>query len=284
MVSDGWMMMKRAARGWISIGILGLLAQAGRAQDPAPPKLEFRISSEGWGGASPPDIEAVLRSAAGTLLSRTPGLTLPVLDVSRSMKDPITLYQRGPAGEIRIKLNVEGFLWSRFAFQFSHELGHVLCGAEEYPNPNMWFEETLCETASLYALSRMAETWKTRPPYPNWTDYAPSLKKYRDERVEKEGDKIPEGTSFQDWFSGLEPKLRTDPHRRSTNLTLAVALLPLFEEAPEHWNALRTLNKVRGDATRSFSRYLGDWSRSAPEHHRGFIAKIAARLGVTLDR
>ena len=65
-------------------------------------------------------------------------------------------------------------------------------------------------------------------------------------------------------------------------ISLAAALLPLFEEAPERWEALLTLNKVQGDATRTFGRYLGDWSRSAPEKHRDFIGAIAARLGATL--
>jgi len=282
-VSNAWI-MKSAAKSWISIGILGLLAQAGAAQDPAPPKLELRVASEGWGGASASDVEAVLRSAAGALLPRFPGHALPLLEVSHSAKDPITLFQRGPKGEIRVKLSVEGLLWARFAFQFSHELGHVLCGAEEYPNPNLWFEETLCETSSLYALTVLAETWKTRPPYPNWAGYASELKKYKDERIQNASEKLPEGASLKDWYREKEPKLRADPHLRAANLTLAAALLPLFEEAPEHWEALLSLNKARGDATRTFPGYLGDWSRSAPEKHRAFIAAIAARLGATVDR
>lgn len=276
--------MKAVARSWGAVGMLLLLAGAGAGQDAAPPRLDLRVASEGWGEASPADIEAVLRSAAETLLPRFPGLALPALEVSRSTKEPITLYQRGPAGEIRVKLNVEGYLWARFAFQFSHELGHVLCGVEEYPNPNLWFEETLCEVASLYALGRMSESWKTRPPYANWKDYSAQLKKYRDERIEKDREKLPEGTTLQAWFREKEPKLRADPHLRAANLTIALALLPLFEEAPERWEAVRTLNKVHGDASRSFLSYLGDWSRSAPEKHRDFISKIAARLGVAADR
>src|SRR5579862_1995209 len=166
-----------------TVGTLLLLAAAAGGQDATPPALEIRVAKEGWGEAPAPDVEAVLRSASETLLPRFPGLRLPVIEVSRSQGDPITLFERGPAGEIRVRLDVEGFLWARFAFQFSHELGHVLCGFEEYPNPNLWFEETICEVASLYALGRMAEVWSRRPPYENWKSYAPQLKKYRDERI-----------------------------------------------------------------------------------------------------
>lgn len=254
------------------------------AQEARPPRLELRVASEGWGSASPSNIEAVLRSAADTLLPNLPGLSLPPIVVTRSAKDPITLYKRGPAGELQVKLDVEGYLWARFAFQFAHEFGHVLCGVEDVPNPNMWFEESLCEAASLYALGRMAETWKERPPYGNWKDYAAQLKKYRDERIETEREKLPDGMTLEAWFRDKEPRLRADPHLRAANLTIAIALLPLFEAEPTHWEALLSLNKIRGDERRSFPRYLGDWSRSAPEKHRDFIRTIAERLGTTVDR
>jgi hypothetical protein len=276
--------MKPAARVRAAAAALLLLSASGWGQEDRPPELELRIASDGWGDASLPDIQAVLRSASDTLLPRFPGLRLPAIEVSRSRDNPITLFRRGPAGEIRVRLDVEGRLWARFAFQFSHELGHVLCGVEEYPNPNLWFEESLCEVASLYALGRMSESWSRRPPYENWKGYAPELKKYRDDRVEAAREKVPDGTTFEAWFRAKEPQLRENPHLRAANLTIAAALLPLFEAAPEHWEAVRTLNAVHGDAGRPLSRYLGDWSRSAPERHREFIATLAGRLGVPVER
>jgi hypothetical protein len=275
--------MTPAGRLCAALGLLVVLAGSARGQDSRPPTVDLRIAADGWGTASVQDIEAVLRSAGDTLLPRFPGLRLPVLDVSRSRNSPITLFERGPGGEIRIKLDVEDRLWARFAFQYSHELGHVLCGVEEYPNPNLWFEESLCEVASLFALARMAETWTRRAPYENWKDYAPQLRKYRDERIETACEKIPDGMTLAAWFRAKEPQLREDPHLRAANLTIAVALLPLFEEAPDHWEALRTLNAVHGDRNRPVSRYFGDWSRSSPEKHRAFIRSLADRLGAAVD-
>jgi len=241
----------------------------------------IRVSSEGWGDAGAADIAQVLTSAAETLGERFPGKVLPSIEVSRSTKDPITLFERGPKGELRVKLNVEGRHWAQFAFQFAHELGHIHSGFAEYPNPNLWFEETICETASLYVLGRMAETWKTRPPFPNWKEYAESLRKYRETRLEK--CKLPEKTSFAEWFKGKEPSLRSDPRQRELNLLMASFVVPLFEEAPEHWEAIGALNAVHGDRTRTFATYLRDWSRSTVEGHRGFIRKIADRFGVSLE-
>jgi hypothetical protein len=259
------------------LAMLALLAAL--AQDRP---LTIRVVRDGWGEADVADITKVLESAGGALTANVPGLRLPPIEVARSQTDPITLFERSPAGEIRVRLNVEGRHWAQFSFQFAHEMGHILCGYAEYPNPNKWFEETVCEAASLFALGRMAETWKTEPPYPSWKDYAASLQKYRDERAARAA--LPAGTTLAAWVREREPSLRQDGTQRELYLVMAAAILPLFEQTPEGWAALATLNAVRGDAKRSFRDYLRDWSRSAPEKHHPFVAKIAERFGVAIDR
>src|SRR6185436_7232855 len=244
--------------------------------------LVIRVAAEGWGDAGRADITKVLQSAGEAMAASFPDRAFPPIEVSRSSSTPITLFQRGPAGELRVKLNVEGSYWAQFSFQFAHEMGHIVCGFEEYANPNLWFEETLCETASLFVLGRMGESWKTQPPYPNWKDYAGALQKYRDDRIAQA--KLPEGRTLSEWFREQEPLLRKDAGLRDLNLKMAAAILPVFEESPERWAAVSTLNAVRGDGSRTFARYLKDWSASSPEKHRDVIGKIAARFGVSLDR
>lgn len=260
----------------VLVACLGVTAQ--EAKEPA---LVIRVASDGWGDAGVEDLGKVLESAGGALLAQVPGRSLPPIEVSRSRTGPITLFRRGPAGEIRVRLDAEGRQWAQFAFQFGHEMGHILCGNLEFENPNLWFEETLCEAASLYVLGRMADSWKTAPPYPNWKDYAGALGKYRRERMEKS--RLPEATSLAEWFRTREPSLRRDPHQREVNLAMAQAILPLLEESPGRWESIGSLNAVRGDAGRSFRQYLGDWSRSAAEKHRVFIRGIAVRFGVSID-
>jgi hypothetical protein len=265
-----------------AFGLALLIGTGAPAQEPSKPPLVVRVAPEGWGDADPDDIRKVLESAGRALLVQVPDLKLPPIDVSRSRTGPVTLFQRGPGGEFRVRLDVQGRQWAQFSFQFGHEVCHIVCGCVDYPNPNLWFEESICETASLYVLGRMAEEWKVRPPYANWKDYAPALQKYRDERLAQE--KLPAGTSLADWFREKKAALREDPHQRPLNLVVASALLPIFEAAPGHWGALPFLNSVRGDGTRSFPRYLGDWSRSAPEDHREFVAALASRFGTPADR
>ena len=98
-----------------------------------------------------------------------------------------------------------------------------------------------------------------------------------------EKDRLPEGASLADLLREKEASLRKDPAQRALNLKMAASILPLFEEAPEHWDAVSALNAVRGDPTRPFAGYLRDWSRSAPEKHRDFIRRIAGRFGVSIE-
>lgn len=242
----------------------------------APP--EIRVAKEGWGDADPGDIRKVLESAGAVFWERLPERVVPPIEVSRSNDTPITLFKRGPKGELRIKLNVEGRQWAQFAYQFAHEIGHVACNYTDDVNPNQWFEETLCEVASLFVLGRMAETWAKNPPYPNWKGYAAALKKYREERIAKTPALTP------GWFREQEPALRKNPGLRDLNTVLAVALLPLFEQEPAHWEAVGGLNAVPGAAGRSLEEHLQNWSRASAEKHRPFIRKLAAVFDITLGQ
>ena len=46
--------------------------------------------------------------------------------------------------------------WSQYAYQFGHELTHILTDYDRFsPHRHKWFEETVCEAASLFALERI---------------------------------------------------------------------------------------------------------------------------------
>ena len=142
-------------------------AEENRGGDVPPPV--FRVETDGF-DASEADIRAVLDSTARELWQRFPDYTIEPLVVARGRSGPITLFRRNDRGEIVIRLDTEKTYWSQYAYQFAHEFCHVLCGLKAGDQRNKWFEETLCETASLYAMRAMSRTWKTSPPYANWKD------------------------------------------------------------------------------------------------------------------
>jgi hypothetical protein len=233
------------------------------------PKAEWKADLE--------NVEAVLRSAAGELWAYFPGRSLkPILVEPKG--GPIVLFGRGPDGEFRIRLDAGETYWSQYAFQFAHEFCHILCNYIEDDTSNKWFEESLCEMASLFALRRMAETWKTRPPYPNWKSNAPSLRKYADNRMAEA--KLPADTTLAEWCKRNEAELRKDPCLRAKNRVVAGALLPLFERSPEHWEAVACLNPGKPPGRLSFQQYLEAWHKRCPAKHRAFVREIAKQFGV----
>jgi len=244
-------------------------------------KLDIRLMNAKEWEASSADVKKVLYSCAEELWKYFPERKIPPLDVSPK-GGPITLFDRGLNGEIRIKLNTGQQFWAQYAYQFAHEMGHVLCDYKSHPNPNHWFEESLCELSSVFVLHRMAETWAVKPPYPNWKSYSPALKKYADERLEKS--KLPDGKTFVEWYAENANDLRANSVDREKNNVVAGALLPLFEAEPEMWEAVSFLNTEKLTKLYSFKQYLEAWRRNSQEKHRAFIDKIALKFEIELEK
>jgi len=232
-----------------------------------------------WGGRIQ-DVEQVFRSAADALWVYFPGRTLrPILVEPRG--GPITLYRHGPNGEYLMQLNTGNQLWAQHAFQFAHEFGHILANYDEHEWRNKWFEESICETASLFVLRRMSEVWEVQPPYPNWRNYAPALAAYADARIRTAH--LPRGTTLAQWYRENELALREFPSLRNRNTVVAAALLPYFERQPESWPAIAWLNDGMSHGTRTFGRYLGDWHAHVPGQHRPLVRQIAHEFGITIE-
>jgi hypothetical protein len=225
------------------------------------------------------DAAALLRSVAREFEKLFPDAKLPLIEVEEN-GGPITLFQRGPAGEIRVKLDTGRRLWAQHAFQFAHELCHVHCRYDDDKHRNKWFEESLCELASLCMLRRMSESWKTDPPYENWKDYAPRLFEYAEERRKRA--ELKDGETLAGWYAARAEMFYKNAIDREANLVVATALLPLFEEDPDRWQAVWYLNVEHHTPAFTFRDHLAAWQRNAPEKHRAFIATIAARFGLSL--
>ena len=147
-------------------------------------KLGLSIQVQGgWGRGRKESIETVLNAVADELLPRLPsGLTAPIV-VTHTDGPPMALYGRGPGGEFRIRLHARDENWHLYAYEFAHELCHVMSNHDAHPagspprRDNQWFEETLCETASLFTLRHLAQRWATEPPGPEWAGEADRLRR-----------------------------------------------------------------------------------------------------------
>jgi hypothetical protein len=260
--------------------LLALVCAAPPATRPAPPVLELTLAKTGWGDASRDDAEAVLRSAAEQLLPHFPDVRLEPLFV-QPFGGPITLFERNADGQVVVKLATTDARWAQYAFQFAHELGHVLCRFDDRGDRgNHWFEESVCELASLYTLRRMGERWRTAPPYRNWRDYAKHLTAYAQARLD--GHPLPDGQTLGAWYAVNAGALRKNPTDRRRSTTVAAALLPLFERTPAGWAAIHYLNQNEPDAARPFARHLQRWHDECPEEHKQFVRAVANEFDVAL--
>ena len=261
--------------------LLDGLAQRAFAPPAPPGPLQIRVTPKDWGDADPENMQAVCISAASEIWKNFPDRRVEPISVTYSTKGPMVVFGRGPDGERRVLLDVQGKLWARYAYQFAHEFCHILCNYREVKHPNHWFEETLCETASLYSVRRMAESWKAKPPYPNWKDYSDSLADYFHimEREVPALDKV----TLAEWFAINEKQLRTDGTDRPRNRLVALSILPMLEKNPHHWQAVSYLNHWDPkDANMSFAAYLSDWHQRVPKVHKAFVQDIATMLAINL--
>lgn len=244
------------------------------AQELAP----LRVEAEAF-HAGPADILAVCRSAARELVRHFPeSHDLEPVRIRKGDAGPLVAFQRTDAGEVLVFLDTGGNLWSQYAYQFAHEFCHILCRFHE-DNRYLWFEEVLCEAASLFALRAMARSWKDDPPYPNWRDYRDSLRSYADDVIASRG-LIAEihRNGLAAFYQARRQDLPRHPTDRETNGAIAAILLPLFERDPASWEALRF---IRSDPPAAdFPGHLAAWHGRVPKRHRAFVASIISLFGL----
>ncbi|HSI33445.1 MAG TPA: hypothetical protein VK986_07625 [Tepidisphaeraceae bacterium] len=265
---------------WLFCVVIGVAVHAEPPKTAAPPELLLDVEKADWKGSSRGDVRAVLVSAADQMLPYFPGAKIERLRVTNP-GGPIVLYERDKDGAVRVKLDTGANLWAQTAFQFAHELTHVLCRFRTGSNPNKWLEESLCETGSLFTLRRMGEAWKVKPPYANWKDYSKSLTAYADERVKAAT--LPAGTSLAEWYKENEPALRKTATDRPRNTTVAVVLLGILERSPESWAAVYYLNQGAVAKDESIAACLARWHAQAPKEHRAFVREVGRALGVEVS-
>lgn len=241
--------------------------------------LKIRVEKAKW-NAVPEDIRRVCLSSANTMWQHVPDEKLDPISVWQSKQGPIVLYKRGKGGSYRVGLDVNGTYWSQVGYQFAHEFCHILCRYRADRNPHKWFEESLCETASLFALRQMAETWKNKPPYSNWKDFHRSHATYAEDRIKEA--RQSEDKTLAKWYRERKPRFNTDEYTRTIEHEAAIYLLPYFEEDPTRWAALQTLYAPQGPPPESFTGLLKAWRNRAPEKHKGFVEELAKAFELTI--
>ena len=242
--------------------------------------LRIEVAEEGWGSATRADVNAVLVSAAKPLWKAAGSPQLPLIRIDPS-GGPIVLHRRDPDGAIRVRLAVQGRRWAQMAYQFGHEMSHILCGFDEDPDPHHWLEEAACEAASLFTLRKMAKNWKRDPPYANWISYSEHLEAYAQKLIDKGA--LPEGATVESYYRQHRVAVESSPVKRDKLLVIAVGWLHLMEQDPGVWRALRYLNQGVPESDELIGDALRRWKTNCPGELREQVDRVAEMLGVAID-
>ena len=216
----------------------------------------------------------ILQHSAGALTKHFKGKELIDIDV-RKGSGPFTAYGVNRRGHKAVTITPEGSIWNQQVYQFAHELCHTLCRHRNGDKSNLWFEESICEMASIYVLDRVGEGWKKNPPLSGNEGYAKHFTSYALKLKNKKTRKIPVGMTFAKWFEESRQKLIDGKgDARELQGTVALQILPMVEKTPEYWGAFYYLDVGKTREEISFETFLKEWQQNSPPKYHPFIKDI----------
>ena len=175
--------------------------------------------------------------------------------------------------------------WSKLAYQFGHELGHVLCNswdalAKPSP-PSQWLEEALVEAFSIRGLRRLATGWARSPPFPGDTGFAVAIRKYRGDLIEKyaKATELAPGADINSWFRVYRSSLERGNGAPMGPAVLGI--LTLLESDEGCVEDLGALNRWPRRTGIPIEAYLAAWEKSCTEI--GTPGQLPKRLGNLLQ-
>ena len=161
--------------------------------------------------------------------------------------------------------------WSKLAYQFGHELGHVLANSWD-PDakpalPCQWIEEALVEAFSLWGLGRLAKSWKRNPPFARDGAFGDAIAQYRENIIgryralaDEQGLTHAAGT----WFTLHRREIEAGgliPYGQAASL----AALAEYESEPGCIEAIGALNRWKGRSGIPIEEYFDQWETSCIE-------------------
>jgi hypothetical protein len=193
------------------------------------------------------------------------------LRVEESSGLPAIWLHPNSGGRAWIIVNVGERDWSKLAYQFGHELGHVFANSwqpDAKPGPPcQWLEEAMVEAFSLRGLGRLATDWKKKPPFAGDNAFGDAIAQYRENIVRDcvaLADSQGLSRSAAAWFADNRGQIEAGglvPYGQA----MASIILAEYEAAPDCVEALGALNRWPGRSAIPIVEYLRRWESSCSE-------------------
>ncbi|MER9658014.1 hypothetical protein NKJ26_32160 [Mesorhizobium sp. M0152] len=172
--------------------------------------------------------------------------------------------------------------WSKLAYQFGHELGHVTANswqADAKPAPPcQWLEEAMVEAFSLHGMGRLAKGWKENPPFAGDNAFGDAIARYRQDIIDRYSALADNQGLTRDaaaWFSDHRSEIEI-PGLHPFAQSMSVTILAEYERAPDCVEALGALNRWPSRTGIPIPEYLKRWEASCAELHAS--PRLPARL------
>jgi hypothetical protein len=270
------------------------MAQLSPPIEPAPTLLSAPIELAGdWGQMLPGSADQVVERMRHACLDgirlvsdRQP--TRLRVDEHRSGPPAIWLHPDG-SSMAWIIVDIGERDWSQLAYQFGHELGHVMANSwQPHASPKppcQWIEEALVESFSIRGLGRLAENWKQNPPFAGDNAFGNAIADYRQNIIQRYSELADAQGTTNDavvWFTNHRNEIELpglNPFAQAASLTF----LNEYERVPSCLEAVGALNRWPGRTGLPIEEYLGQWEASCAELKASPLlpTRIRAMLGVT---
>jgi hypothetical protein len=178
--------------------------------------------------------------------------------------------------------------WSRLAYQFGHELGHVTANSwrpdAKPAAPSQWFEEAMVEAFSLRGLALLADNWSTDPPFKDDSGFGAAVAAYRQNIVERYGKLATEQGNPKDlgiWFKQHRAAMEAQPGLNAFAQAASLSILAEYERNPASMEALGALNRWSGRSALPLEQYFEAWNASCKALQAS--AELPSRLQKLVD-
>ena len=156
--------------------------------------------------------------------------------------------------------------WAQNAYQLSHELCHHFIKKKSPTDEHSWFEESICELASIYFLSEIASNWSTSAN----KSYSSKITDYLSNLLIKPLNINLKQLGIQS--SAFYEKMNADPYLRVENNFIANKLLPIFKKTPSLWEDVYLIRKLN---IKDLNSFFTEWSKLAKQENVGAILEIS---------
>ncbi|MBZ9991669.1 hypothetical protein LB572_31720 [Mesorhizobium sp. BH1-1-5] len=161
--------------------------------------------------------------------------------------------------------------WSKLAYQFGHELGHVLANswqaAAKPAAPCQWLEESMVEAFSLRGLQRLAAGWKKSPPFAGDSAFGDAIAEYRQNIIHRYA-ALANGQGLNGdvtaWFADQRREIEM-PGLNPFAQAMCLTILAEYNQVPDCIEALGALNRWPGRSGIPIGEYLERWKESCAE-------------------